>query len=152
MLVILLSNMMIFAEDKLHFDDDRDLIQRAASSTFSSQIPMLFVNVSFTYGQPIIGMFYLMYTVVAESFYARVMNFRFGEVSANIKRNEGSLNIQALDENDLPITLPEDYSRQSTLSPFFFIGSPPPSPFSSPQGQGVRKRIGSNSYVLVACK
>jgi len=148
MLVILLSNMMIFAEDDLNFPNDNRFTKPAALSTFSSQIPMLFINVSFTYGQPIIGMFYLMYTVVSESFYARVMSFSFGGSPANIKRNEGSLNIQALDENDLPITRSEDCSRQSTLSPCFFIGSlssPPSSP--SPQRPVVRKRAPSNSYM-----
>ena len=138
MLVILLSNMTIFAEGGLNFLDDNGLTNHHAassSSAFSSQqlpVSVLFVNASLTYSQPIIRIFCFMYAVVAESFYARMMSFNFGVSAAKIKRNEGSLNIQALDENVLAIAVPEDCSRQSTLSPCFFIEYPPPSPFSSP--------------------
>ncbi len=135
MLMILMSNITIFAEGGLNFLDDNGLTNPATSSHFASQqlpVSVLFVNVSLTYSQPIIRMFCFMYAVVAESFYAGVMNFSFGERAASMKRNEGSLNIQAMDENVLAIIPPEDCSRHSTSSPCFFIGSPPPSPGRTP--------------------
>ncbi len=147
-LVVLLSNFMIFAEDDLNFPNGNRLTNHAASSAFlSQQFPVLFVDISFTYGQPIVGIFYFMYTVVAESFYARMMSFSFAVRPANFKRTDGNLHLPDLDTNVLTLTLPEDCSRQSTLSPCFYIGSPPLSPFSSPQRSGVRKRAPSNSYM-----
>ncbi len=143
MLVILLSNMMIFAEGDLHFQDEL-MTKHPASSAFSSQQPPVF------YGQPIIGMFYFMYVVVAESFYARVMSFSFSVKLADIKRSDGVLNLSGLDDNVLAISLPVDCIRQSTLSPCFFIGSPLSSPLSSPQRPGARKRATSNSYMTTA--
>ncbi len=151
MLVVLLSNMMIFAEDE--FVSEENLIKKyatsySASSAFSShQFPVLFVDISFSYGPPIVGMFYFMYTVVTESFYERVMSFGFGVSAAKMKRNEAVLSLSDLDTNVLTLTLPEDCSRQPTLSPCFFIGSPPLSPFSSPQCPAVRKRAPSNHYM-----
>ena len=147
-LVVLLSNVMIFAEDDLNFPNGNRLTNHAASSAFlSQQFPVLFVDISFTYGQPIVGIFYFMYTVVAESFYARMMSFNFAVRPANIKRTDGNLHLPDLDTNVLTLTLPEDCSRQSTLSPCFYIGSPPLPPFSSPQRSGVRKRAPSNPYM-----
>ena len=147
-LVVLLSNFMIFAEDDLNFRNGNRLTNHAASSAFlSQQFPVLFVDISFTYGQPIVGIFYFMYTVVAESFYARMMSFNFAVRPANIKRTDGNLHLPDLDTNVLTLTLPEDCSRQSTLSPCFYIGSPPLSPFPSPQRPAVRKRAPSNSYM-----
>ena len=147
-LVVLLSNFMIFAEDDLNFRNGNRLTNHAASSAFlSQQFPVLFVDISFTYGQPIVGIFYFMYTVVAESFYARMMSFNFAVRPANIKRTDGNLHLPDLDTNVLTLTLPEDCSRQPTLSPCFYIGSPPLSPLSSPQRPAVRKSAPSNPYM-----
>ncbi|MEI7493376.1 MAG: hypothetical protein WCJ92_02120 [Alphaproteobacteria bacterium] len=148
MLVALLSNFMIFAEDKSLFDDSY-LIKRAASSNFvSQQLPAFFGYASFSYGS-VFGVLYFMYETVSESFYARVMSLSFGRRPANIKRTGGNLHLPDLDTNvlTLTLTLPEDCSRQPTLSPCFFIGSPLSSPPSSPQRPGVRKRALSNSYM-----
>lgn len=142
MLVILLSNMMIVAEDDLNFPNDNGFAKHAASSTFSSQIPMLFVDISFAYGQPIVGIFYFMYAVVAESFYAGVMNFSFRERAASMKRSEGVLRLPDMDseqeDNVLRIIIPE-----RPFSPCCFIGSP----LQSPEA---RKRFPSNTYMTTS--
>jgi hypothetical protein len=78
-----------------------------------------------------------MYAVVAESFYAGVMNFSFRERAASMKRSEGVLRLPDMDsdnnKNVLRIIIPE-----RPFSPCCFIGSPLQSPVA-------RKRVPSNS-------
>lgn len=158
MLVILISNIIIFAEDDLNFPNDNGFTKHAASSAYPSRsFPLIFGYTSFTYGKSIIEMFYSMSVVVSENFYARVMSFSFGVSAAKMKRNEAVLSLSDLDaerkDNVLIFTLSGEPCRESTLSPCCFIGSPLSSPFSSPLSQGGRKRAqssGTLSYLATA--
>ena len=137
MLVILLSNMMIFAEDTLHLPDDRDLIQRAASSNFvSQQLPVLFGYASFSYGS-VFGVLYFMYERVSEGVYARMMSFNLGVSAAKIKRSGGVLSLVNLVPSDNNSSFMErPVSDIGRSSPFVYVAQTPP---ASPQRPAVRK-------------
>ena len=162
MLMILLSNITIFAESGLNFPDDNGLTNPATSSHFASQqlpVSVLFVNVSLTYSQPIIRMFCFMYAVVAESSYSRMMSLSFWGGAESMKRNEGVLSssdgaasmkrskavfslpdMDKQEDNVLRIILPEDTSS-------FTPDDGPQSPYfiGSPKLLGDRKRFINNS-------
>ena len=135
MLVILLSNMMIFAEDDWNFPD-RNHTASQASSVFSPQqlpVSVLFVNASLTYSQPIIRMFCFMYAIVAESSYSRMMSFSSWGQTASMKRSKAVFSLSDMDaeqkDNVLRIILPEDTRPFSPClddgqQSHYFIGSP----------------------------